>query len=228
MNNTDARASCFQLLALGFAHPLADFYPHLESGEYSRVLALQADAATGDILPVCMASGVFEDFEAEYIRLFQVGHRGRPCVPLNAADYDDLLAGGDRPQFLLRYSQWYRHFGLKIAEEGDNLLPDHLVCQLEFMAWLAQLEHRAEAGSDLEQGYRRAQVDFLQKELLPMLPPLLSALSKEARDGECAKFFLALGQSLELVTTETLGLLLEQAPPPQRQDDTIEAVNLWE
>lgn len=228
MNNTDARASCFQLLALGFSHPVAEFYPHLQSGEYSRALALQADAATGDILPVCMAAGGFEAFEAEYIRLFQVGQRGRPCVSLNAADYDDLLAGGDRPQFLLRYSQWYRHFGLQIAEEGDNLLPDHLVCQLEFMAWLAQLEFGATAGSELEYGYRRAQVDFLQKELLPLLPPLLSALSNGARGVECAQFFLALGQALELVTTETLALLLEQAPPPQRTDNTIEAVNLWE
>ena len=226
MNQVDARASCFQLLALGFSHPAAELYPHFRSGELSRALQLQTEAATGDAVPASLVSGSFEDFEAAYIRLFQVGRRGRPQVSLNAADYDEVLQGGDRPQFLLRYSQWYRHFGLKTAEDGDNLLPDHLVCQLEFLGWLAQLEYRAEAGSELQSGYRRAQADFLQRQLLPWLPLLLAALEEQAEDSSTGEFFLTLAQILELLALETLALLLEQLPQTQ-QSQQIDAVNLW-
>ena len=226
MKEVDARASSFQLLALGFSHPAAELYPHFRSGELSRALQVQTGAATGDPVPACLVSDSFEDFEAAYIQLFQVGRRGRPQVSLNAADYDELLQGGDRPQFLLRYSGWYRHFGLKTAEDGDNLLPDHLVCQLEFLAWLAQLEYRAEAGSDLQLGYRRAQADFLQRELLPWLPLLLAALEEQASASTTGEFFLTLAQVLELLALETLALLLEQLPQPQ-QSQQIDAVNLW-
>ncbi len=149
----------------------------------------------------------------------------RPIVSLNSADYDELLSGNDRPTFLLRYSQWYRHFGLRIAED-DNLLPDHLVCQLEFLAWLAQLEYRTEAGPELQRGYRKAQQDFIERELLPLLPLLQRALGHEAQASETANYFLWLSGVVELMAVETLALLCEQAPPAPHAE-TIEAVNLW-
>jgi DMSO reductase family type II enzyme chaperone len=227
-----ARSRLFQLMALGFAHPVEEFHQVLQEGGYSHALAAaSATAQTGGHF-VHSERQNFADFEARYIELFQVGHRGKPIVALNAGDHDETNPGDSRPDFLLEYAGWYRHFGLKTDESADaNELPDHLVCQLEFMAWLAHLEHKEDRDESLRQGYRRAQRDFMQRHLQPFLELLVIGLQQDNRPGN-NPFFLSLA-TLALETVDMLAeqfdALTDEADPSGEQDlpDQPATVNLW-
>ena len=130
----------------------------------------------------------FSDFEADYITLFAVGDGGRPQAPLAAGDYPALLDGKTRPELLLDHVNWYKHFGLSPRDHAD-LLPDHVVCQLEFLSWLMHLEQTA-ADTTLGDGYRRAQADFSERHLRPLMQCVHQRLQPEA--GVTSRHFQAL------------------------------------
>ena len=228
-----ARSQLFQLLALGFAHPDKAFHRLLVDGSYTQAL-LQAAASAGYAGQFAhREASDFADFEADYIHLFQLGHRGKPFVALTAGDHKEIAQEQGRPEFLLQYTAWYRHFGVKINEdENANELPDHLTCQLEFMAWLAHLEDNTEHDAPLVQGYQRAQVDFLQRHLLPFMETLVMELQQHTGNAPCTVFHLSLaGWALE--ATDTLLAQLESTLATINPSDTdgepdqIAAVNLW-
>ena len=113
----------------------------------------------------------------------------------NAANYKELLGSGSHPEFLLEYNGWNSLFALKTNEDDHaNELPDHIVCQFEFLAWLAHLEADCADRPELQQGYQAAQRDFCQRHLLPLLElPLELVLEvtrriaiPEAQDKRCA------------------------------------------
>ena len=226
MESTSARAQCFQLFAIGFAHPVAELLPHLSGGEYQSALAATSAAAVGQGLASAYCNDSFTDFEAEYIRLFQVGRRGRPTVSLNGADYDHLLEGAGRPEFLLGYAQWYSHFGLKIAEEDANELPDHLVCQLEFLSWLAHLEQRAHGDVKQVSAYQRAQRDFLARHLCRMAEALSVELLAVRGDSGALRFYLSLARALATFS-ELARADLERLNSDTQREDRVDVVNLW-
>ncbi len=226
------RSRLFQLMALGFGHPLEEFHRVQVEGGYDRALLDAAAGAGVRWSAPADPSLNFADFEADYIRLFRVGRRGRPVVPLNAGDHDALSQDQGRPEFLLQYSDWYRHFGLKIDQDGEaNELPDHLVCQLEFMAWLAHLEDGSHEKPSLQAGYRRAQQDFLCRHLLPFLEVLVAALQAvKERHGGAAHYLSLVAGVLEVVE-QILRVLDEEMQDTGRETEAaaerIDAVNLW-
>jgi DMSO reductase family type II enzyme chaperone len=228
-----SRSRLFQLIALGFAHPLPEFHHVLTDGSYIEALNNSAaDAVACDtVLPFAQCS--FIDFEADYIHLFQMGRGGKPVIALTAGDHKELNKEQGRPEFLLQYTAWYKHFGLKIDEnEGANELPDHLVCQLEFMSWLSHLEDTAEDNGALQRGYRSAQRDFLQRHLQPFLELLVTELQRAADRPRSNPIHLALA-ALALEVTDTLLQQFDAALENSNQTttsgdpDQIAAVNLW-
>jgi DMSO reductase family type II enzyme chaperone len=228
-----ARSRLCQLLALGFTHPVEAFHRVLVDGSYSQaLLAASAGARCSGQFAHQEMRG-FTDFEADYIYLFQLGRGGKPVVPLNAGDHDEIAQGQGRPGFLLEYSGWYRHFGLKInADDNANELPDHLACQLEFMAWLAHLEESAGGAPELQQGYRRAQRDFLQRHMQPFFEVLTSQLQHKSRQPRINPFYLALAAYALEVNDSVLAQLdtvLAAADQTVATGDPeqIAAVNLW-
>lgn len=227
------RSRLLQLLALGFTHPVEDFHRVLVDGSYSRALLAAAAEAGCDGQLVHQELTEFTDFEADYIHLFQLGRGGKPLVPLSAGDHDELAQGQGRPEFLLEYSGWYRHFGLQVnTDENANELPDHLACQLEFMAWLAHLEASAADAPELQQGYRRAQRDFLQRHLQPFLEVLTVELQNRCRQPRINPFYLALVACTLEVTDSVLAQLDGLAAAAEQVDATgdpeqIATVNLW-
>ncbi|MFB3077126.1 MAG: molecular chaperone TorD family protein [Lysobacterales bacterium] len=200
-DNAAARSQLFQLLALGFVHPVAECHQLMVNGNYPLALARASQAAYGIDTEIGQPQNQFADFEAAYIDLFQVGKRGQPVVHLSAGDYKELLGSGSRPEFLLEYSGCYRHFGLKTNEDDQaNELPDHIVCQLEFLAWLSHLEQSSADKPDLQRGYQCAQRDFCERHLQQFLELLVTALQKENRKSPINPFFLNLSiLSLEAV-----------------------------
>ena len=88
-----ARSRLFQLIALGFTHPVEAFHRLLLDGSYSRALAVACSEADSGGHFVHVERQSFADFEARYIELFQMGRRGKPLVALNAGDHASISQG---------------------------------------------------------------------------------------------------------------------------------------
>jgi DMSO reductase family type II enzyme chaperone len=112
----------------------------------------------------------FDDFQSEYIRLFQVGGRAGPPCPLHAGHY-----GSDRLRTLETLVRYYNFFGVQ-AEEG--LMPDHVSVQLEFMHYLAEREAEATTSAD-RRSLAKAQLDFLGDHLHSWWPRLAARLKPQ-------------------------------------------------
>jgi DMSO reductase family type II enzyme chaperone len=105
------------------------------------------------------------DLEAEYLAAFEMGRDSPPVTLFEGMHRGDLGRDGILED-LLRY---YDFFDVKLSE-SDPEFPDHLVTELEFLAWLSMQEEAAEqAGRDVEP-FRKAEKDFLARHLCAWLP----------------------------------------------------------
>jgi DMSO reductase family type II enzyme chaperone len=230
-DTASSRSQLYQLLALGFVHPVEEFHAALINGSYPMALSQTVRAACGIDTVTGQPQNSFADYEADYIHVFQVGKRGQPLVHLNAGDYSELLGSGSRPEFLLEYSGWYRNFGLKTNEDSQaNELPDHIVCQLELLAWLAHLEQSSADKPDLQRGYQCAQRDFCERHLKEFLELMVTALQEANRQAAINPFFVNLfNLSLEAVSTmeNQFNAVLGNSVAQIHNPDQIASVNLW-
>ncbi len=179
-----------QLFSIALAHPSPDIHGHFLDGSYQLHVAQLIDELCGQpaIFSECRTN--FADFESQYIELFHVGNKGRPIVGLHSGDYNSLLGARPRPEFLLDFVSWYKHFGVNVRrDEKENELPDHITCQLEFVAWLAYLESTVEGQPELQNGYQRGQRDFLQGHSIPALNAIVQALQAESATRGKTSFF---------------------------------------
>lgn len=106
-----------------------------------------------------------EALEAEYLAVFEMGGGVSPV---------SLYEGQNRPdqgrdgilQDLLRY---YEYFDVRLNQD-EREYPDHLVTELEFLAWLCLQEQAAQKKGGDAQSFRRAARDFLDRHLALWLP----------------------------------------------------------
>jgi len=163
-----ARSRAYRLLADGFSFPDRVFFASLCSGAYAHEVegTLRALPHAFDLPESGLTASVdYLDFQAEYLRLFDVGLGIPPC-PL----YSGIYRGG-RKAVMEELTRFYNFFGLSI-EQGAGELPDHVTTELEFMHFLAFKELAALHQGDDPAPYRRAQVDFLERQLISWLPAL--------------------------------------------------------
>ena len=152
-------------------------------------------------------------------------------IHLNAGDYKEMAGDRSRPEFLLDYTGWCKHFGLKISEqEQANELPDHIVCQLEFIAWLAHLECNSDDKPELQFGYQCAQRDFCERHLQQFLALMVASMAGEYRKSQREPLFFAVAklalESVNLIQLHfdnVLGKSVGQVDNPE----LISSVNLW-
>lgn len=182
-----ARSRVYQLLGLAFSFPDAEFFDSIRDG----TLAAALDAACADLPYAASArpdglrgvDGSPDDFESEYIRLFDVG-TGRPPCPLYGGAY-----GGDRMQAMEDAARFYDYFDLHLSQERREL-PDHITTELEFLHYLtfreAELLQRGAAPDSLQ----RAQRDFLARHLCKWVPKMRARIAQQTTSA----FFLALVQ----------------------------------
>jgi DMSO reductase family type II enzyme chaperone len=170
-----ARLGVYQQLARLFAAPDQDSYDAALAGEWPGRLASDAK-----LLPYPFDYGAAQvssaiskaDFEAEYLRLFEVGPGvGGPPVPLFGGCY----GGGDRMKKLEDVVRFYEYFGLHASAE-DPRPPDHLATEFEFMKFLTYKE-AASPSPRLQASFRRAQLDFAEKEVGRWLPEVAAAVT---------------------------------------------------
>ena len=181
---TGARSRLYRLLADGFLYPDQAFFAALQTGRYRDEVMATCEPLDYGLDPAfdgLVASGRYLDFQAQFLRLFEVGLGVPPC-PL----YSGIYRGG-RKAVMEELVRFYNFFGLS-TQHGAGELPDHVATELEFMHFLAFKEltavHRAQDPS----AYRHAQHDFLERQLISWLPDLETRLS----GLEPAPFYAAL------------------------------------
>ena len=131
-----------------------------------------------------------EALEADYLAAFELG-RGKSSVPLFEGMHRGDLGREGVLEDLLRF---YEFFDVKLSE-NDREYPDHLVTELEFLAWLCLQEQAAEQKGGDAESFRRAARDFLTRHLAAWLPEFRRKL--EATDTAYAQFGMALAELVE-------------------------------
>ena len=179
-----AHSRLYRLLADGFSYPDNESFDTLKTGEFRNEVMVTCQELSYDLEPACdglVASGTYTDFQAEYLRIFEIG-QGMPPCPL----YSGLYQGG-RKAVMEELARFYSYFGLSI-EHGSGELPDHLTTEFEFMHFLAFKELAALGQQKDPTPYRRAQADFLERQITNWLP----VLEKRLRGLEPPPFYAAL------------------------------------
>jgi DMSO reductase family type II enzyme chaperone len=193
-----ARSRAYALFSEGLAYPDDELRESLIDGGLAQPLRECLTAISTEITnsPECWRAlqevSDTEDLAIEFTRLFDAGASGPPC-PLYGGLY-----GGDRMAKMEEAVRFYNHFGLTLSDEQREL-PDHITTELEFMHFLAYREVEAlQAGVD-PGSYRRAQRDFVVRNLGSWIPKLCERLEKE---GGAAYFQTLLGLLAELLKAD--------------------------
>ena len=166
-------AGAYLTLAKLFSYPNPETWKHLAEG--------------GLVDPEISA----QTFEAEYLAAFEIG-RGTSPVPL----FEGMHRGDQGREGLMEdLLRFYEFFDAKLSET-DREYPDHLVTELEFVAWLCMQEQTAQQRGGDAESFRRAARDFLERHLLAWLPTFRRRL--EATDTVYAQYGATLTELVEV------------------------------
>jgi len=202
-----ARSKCYGLVASVFSSPNDGLFEKFSDGVFEEQLA---EASTE--LPYEIDLGIeavpddwsSDDFQAEYLRLFEVGAGGPPCP---------LFGGvwvGDRMQVMEEVVRFYNYFGLKTSDDR-RIPPDHLSTELEFLHYLTYREAAAPMPG-LAVPYRRAPLDFIERQPGRWVPKLQERLA----DSEAAPIFASLVDLTARLVESDRSHLVEQGEAPVR------------
>lgn len=137
----------------------------------------------------CAATFETEDWADEYCRLFD----GATVCPLNQASY----IRRDKGKILGDVSGFYNAFGFRgMLDTGDR--PDHLLCQLEYVAMLLTLASRAPDASS-KSVVTDALSKFAQEHMHDWIPAVCWQMCEESQVeyfGAVSQWMLVLWQSL--------------------------------
>lgn len=178
------RSRIYLMLKRMYRYPTSEFYVRLREGQFLQELReaflklSHADAIAGEwtglVRHVRKSMEVlsFSEFEAQFVRTFEVGAPQPPCPLYEGFNTN---AAAPRNRVMLELSEFYGQFGLALSkEEGRREMPDHICCELEFLHFLTFKENQAreDEAAELLQGYVLAQRDFLRRHLASWTPLL--------------------------------------------------------
>lgn len=167
-NEVTARAAVYQVLGKIFGVPDGTAYKAALEGKWAEQLREAGSLLAFDFdfgVAALSESVSQQDFEAEYLRLFEVANgTDAPAAPI----FGGLYGGGDRRKQMEEVVRFFEYFGLKAAA-NDVRPPDHLATELEFMQFLA-FKEAASPSPRLSASYHRAQEDFLERQLVTWVP----------------------------------------------------------
>ena len=172
-----SRSRLYWLLGKCFEFPSAPVYDWLVGGEFGAGFKESLGTISFALLPAAdrvlrgaAAAGEIghAEFQAAYIRLFELGKGGRPPCPL----YEGEHAGDAKMTVMEDLVRCYKYFGFGLQQGREFELPDHLSVQLEFMHCLALMEAHVLQQQLDPVPYRKAQREFLQRHLSGWLATL--------------------------------------------------------
>ncbi len=176
-NEITARSAVYQVLGRIFTAPDTEHYEMAGNGQWVKELTEAAALLDfeWDIGEFALPDEADKAAHvAEYDRLFLVA----------SGDGKRIWGGAradDRDQMLTELGRSYEYYGLGGA--GEDVPLDHLTAELDFMQFLT-FKEAAASSPRLGRSFRRAQVDFLAKQL-----DWVTALAAEARDDDPSVFW---------------------------------------
>lgn len=125
------------------------------------------------------------DYAVAFVEAFD------PAVSSTACSlWEGTYASQDRSGLFEELARYYEHFGLARSLSAE--LPDHIGVELEFMHFLAYLEHEKQQCGDDVSDLHLAQKDFLSRHLLRLACGIQSnCRSTEPRIGAMTNQLLA-------------------------------------
>ncbi len=178
-----ARSKCYALLASGYNVPGEEQFAEISGGGLTKNLEEQLGELPYEFefsIEAPPADWSHEDFQSEFLRLFEVGAGGPPC-PLYGGVWS-----ADRMKAMEEVIRFYNYFGLKLSDER-RIPPDHLATELEFLHYLT-FRQAASKLAQIAAPYRRAQLDFIERQPGNWVPKLKERLE----ELETAAFFTSL------------------------------------
>jgi DMSO reductase family type II enzyme chaperone len=171
------RCRLYQILSAAFAFPDEAFYAAVVDGSFAQALAHTCVTLPYDLSGVAtheLSAGgdSYTEFQAEYIRLFDVGTAGPPC-PLYGGVYV-----GDRMKTMEDATRFYNFFQLRLSPQMHEL-PDHITTEMEFLHYLTFREAEARQHGLDPAPLLRAERDFLARHLCKWVPRLQARLAKQ-------------------------------------------------
>lgn len=175
------RSAIYGELARAFAYPGTDLFEDVSVGDLAMDLVdMITEIYPDEIEPLAVArsdlgAGVTDlaELEAQYLATFETA---LPATPLSLYE-GSYLTERPRAELLLELDAFYRHFGLAPSAAPRDF-PDNLTAELEFLQFLTAKEAQA-LDQALDAGpYLRAQRDFLDRHLGPMLAAMAAAADK--------------------------------------------------
>ena len=209
---TAARSALYGLLADALDFPSRDFHTQVEASVFRDGVEALVGALPYAINVTDAASGLAEagdyvSFQAEYIRLFDVGTVRPPC-PLYDGEW-----GGARKSAMEDVLRFYRFFGLKL-DDGTHELPDHVTIEFEFMKVLTFIEGTASTRGGDTLPFFRAERDFLQRHPARWWP----LLERKLAGQEASPFYASLTAIVGSVLAADLAYVkaaIVSAPPAE-------------
>lgn len=168
-HKNSATGQVYILLAKMFSFPDESLrimiYGDMQEILQDTIAKLPFSAKSGSAIPI--PSHPSEELESYYIATFDTRMGGTGC-----SLYEGMLRKEEgREGIMMELLRFYEHFDIKLNDKERDF-PDHLVTELEFMAFLSQKENDAlERGKDANP-YRNAQRDFLERHLNKLVQPL--------------------------------------------------------
>jgi len=163
-NEITARSGVYHVFSRIFSLPGEESHATSVNGEWPQQLREAAALLAFDFdfgVSALADSVSLADETAEYTRLFEAEDA---LAPILGGHYGD----GDRQTRIDEIVRAFEYFGLKVSDE--NARPsDHLATGLEFMQYLA-FKEAASASPRLAGSFRRAQEEFLERNLIRWLP----------------------------------------------------------
>lgn len=165
-NEITARSGVYQTFGKLFIAPDAEAHQLAVDGKWPEKLREAAEllAYDFDFGEASLDDSVSaEDFQAEYIRVFDVGSGDGPPAPIVGGAY----GGVDRRKKMEEVARFFEYFGLTTTPD-DPRPPDHLATECEFMQYLA-FKEAASPSPRLGVSFHRAQDDFLERQFVDWL-----------------------------------------------------------
>lgn len=187
----DSRTLIYRQLAKLFCFPDPAFLHELGIGQWNSRLGHAVDQIVEDEFKdtsIDQRADIYmrdtsmnltpEEYEVEFIALYEVGMGGAPC-PLHSGHY-----ARDRMKTMEEILRFNRFFDYQPDRSADRF-PDHLSFELEFMAHLSELGHKARTGEEDDPSYvasfMLAQRDFLYRHLISWVSDLAARIENETR-----------------------------------------------
>jgi DMSO reductase family type II enzyme chaperone len=163
-----ARSATYQVLGQLFAVPDAAFAEKTASGQWASDFteAIELLAFDWEIGEVPTGDAGEDQLREAYERLFLAEHDGVRRIWGGA-----YVA--DRDQNLVELRRAYEYYGLGTG--NDEVPFDHLTAEVDFMQFLA-FKEAAASSPRLGKSFRRAQVDFLERQLGDWVPQFAAAV----------------------------------------------------